>query len=83
MDDIITSKAFISLRFEQAMKILDRITKTKSGWHTQEVERRASTYTIRVSSKQRSLDEIVTQEVAQLITRIEFLTKQFAIIRER
>lgn len=45
------------------MKILDWISKTNQGEHTQEIDRAAGTYAIGVSSEQRALYEAVAQEI--------------------
>lgn len=46
MASSIIRKAFKILRYEQATKILDQITKTNRGWHTWEEDRGACTYAI-------------------------------------
>lgn len=48
--DIITSEDFLSLHWEQAIEILDLITRTNGAWHTQEANRRANSYAISASS---------------------------------
>ena len=73
--DTITGGAFMSLRWDQASEILDRVTKTNRGWHTREEDTPAGTYAIGASAAQRALDEFVAQEVAQLRTEISLLAK--------
>lgn len=47
--DTITSKAFMSLCWEHAFEIHERITKTSQGFYSQEADRPTDTYAIRES----------------------------------
>lgn len=65
------------LHWEIALEVLDQISLTNQGWHTQEAERRTGIYAIRASNKNRVSDDTVAQEVSQLWTEVGLLTKQF------
>lgn len=64
IDDTTTGWDFMILCYDQVAKILDWITKTDRGWHTEEVDRSVTTYALSAYSEYRGLDEIVDQEVA-------------------
>lgn len=56
--DTITDGAFMTIRWELAVEILDQISNTN-----REAKRGAGTYAIGASSKQRIIDDTVAQEI--------------------
>lgn len=58
-NDTITSRGFMSLRWEHGFDTLDQITKTNLGCQTQKVDISADTYTIGASNECGALNKIV------------------------
>lgn len=65
------------LELGESIRILDYLSLTNRGLHTQEAEIGTETYAIGASNEHRVIDNTVGQEVVQLRIEVGLLTKKF------
>lgn len=62
--DTISGEEFMCLHWDQVFEILNQITKTNQGWHTQDMDIPIRTYTIRSPTEKKISNEMVAREAA-------------------